>query len=95
MAGTAAEHNRLAWRSRRGLLELDLLLPPFIRERGPQLSPEQIDNYTRLLAGEDQDIWDWLRGSQPPPDDGLQQIVDLIVQFNTDRNARAATHSDD
>ncbi len=95
MAGTATEHNRLAWRSRRGLLELDLLLPPFIHARWPQLSPEEIENYTRLLACEDQDIWDWVRRIQSPPDEGLQQVVDLIVRFNADRDARAGAHTVD
>lgn len=79
--------NRLIWRSRRGLLELDLLLPPFIRSEGPHFTAEQCAHYGRLLDCEDQDIWAWLQGSSDPPDHQLAAIVDDIRAFNAKRRS--------
>jgi antitoxin CptB len=90
MDSTAPDHNRLLWRSRRGLLELDLLLPPFIRDAGPALSAAQRVHYARLLDCEDQDIWDWFQGRAAAPDPELAAMVAMIRRFNEDAPARGA-----
>lgn len=71
--------NRILWHSRRGMLELDLLLEPFARECFETLSYEQQLLYQRLLGCEDQDIFRWLLQAQPPDDLALQPIIDLIL----------------
>ena len=78
-----ATEKRLYWRSRRGLLELELLLVPFVRERYAQLSPEAQSSYARLLEYEDLDIYDWLQGRSQPDDQSMAVIVALIVEHNT------------
>ena len=83
------ERDRCYWRSRRGLLELDLLLPPFVRSRFDSLSNAQTRALTRLLACEDQDIWDWYQGRSTPDDAALTEIVDLVRAFN---DGRANSH---
>ncbi len=52
-----ADARRLAWRCRRGMLELDLALQPLaVRlERG-----ERIDQAASLLACDDVELWDML-----------------------------------
>ena len=69
------EFNRLIWHSRRGMLEIDVMLMPFTRYHYRSLSPSDQLAYRRLLDCEDQDIWEWLRGFQPPSDESLATIV--------------------
>jgi antitoxin CptB len=80
---------RLFWRSRRGLLELELLLVPFMQERYADLPPEAQRSFARLLECEDVDIYDWLQGRSQPPDQPLVSIVDLIEAHNTSRGTPA------
>jgi antitoxin CptB len=69
---------QLRWRSRRGLLELELLLLPFARDRLDALSVAELQSYEQLLACEDLDIYDWLQLRSQPAEPSLQQIVELI-----------------
>lgn len=80
-----AETRRAIWRSRRGLLELDLLLPPFARARYAGLEPELREAYRALLECEDTDIWVWLQRRGAPDDPALTRIVDAILEFNAER----------
>ena len=83
------ERDRSYWRSRRGLLELDLLLPPFVKSRYEVLSDAQRLALQRLLDCEDQDIWDWYQRRSAPGDDGLAEIVELVRAFNDGRGANS------
>ncbi len=74
--------NRCYWRSRRGLLELDLLLPPFVLARFETLSATQRTALQRLLECEDQDIWSWFQQRSAPQDPSLGELVALIRAFN-------------
>ena len=69
--------DRARWRSRRGMLELDILLVAFARERYPRLTVADQRAYQQLLRRDDWEIWDWLQGrSEPPP--ALSGIVRLV-----------------
>lgn len=57
---------RLAWRSRRGLLELELLLAPFVRLRLAELSAAELAGYEALLENDDLDLYEWLTGRAAP-----------------------------
>ncbi|GIX30483.1 MAG: hypothetical protein KatS3mg124_0955 [Porticoccaceae bacterium] len=70
--------NRLKWASRRGMLELDLLLLPFVEQIYPQLSGEDQARFHRLLACEDQDLFRWLLDREEPEDPDLARIVAVI-----------------
>lgn len=72
------EKNRLFWRSRRGLLELDLLLVPFVRECFDELSEESRRAYAELLDFDDVDIYDWIQGRSAPQRASLRAIVHRI-----------------
>ncbi len=68
---------RVRWRSRRGALELELLLLPFLQTQLTLLDDQALQDYSRLLDGEDWDIFDWLQQrSTAPPD--LAAIVNRI-----------------
>lgn len=73
------EFNRLYWHSRRGMLELDVLLIPFLEEVYRDLPKEDQLKYEKLLACEDADIWQWFMQRGKPDNPELQSIVDMIV----------------
>lgn len=72
------ERNRLFWASRRGMLELDLILLPFLEHIYPTLSEEDQIVYQRLLDSEDQDLFAWFLRRGEPEDPDLARIVQVI-----------------
>lgn len=73
------EFNRLYWHSRRGMLELDVLLIPFLEEVYRTLPRDDQVRYEKLLTCEDTDIWQWFMQRGKPDDPDLQRIVNMIV----------------
>ncbi len=69
---------RLIWHSRRGMLELDLLLVPFARHELANLSDDEQQTYARLLTNQDPDIYVWLTKQAVCP---AQDIAQLIVKI--------------
>jgi len=76
------ERNRLFWGSRRGMLELDLILQPFLDNIYPSLEQADKERYWKLLEEQDQDLFAWFMHRDNPEDTELQRIVD-IVRANT------------
>ena len=72
------EMNRLRWASRRGMLELDLILQPFVENVYPGLPAEHQQLFDRLLDGEDQDLFGWFMRHNDPDDADLLKIVTII-----------------
>lgn len=72
------EFNRLYWHSRRGMLEIDVMLMPFTKHYYLTLNHEDRAAYRNLLDCEDQDIWEWLRGFELPDDPELARIVTRV-----------------
>lgn len=69
------EFNRLYWHSRRGMLEIDVMLMPFTKHHYLTLNADDRAAYRKLLDCEDQDIWEWLRGFELPDDAELARII--------------------
>ncbi len=65
-----AKRARLRWRSRRGLLENDLILTRFLDAHEADLTDEEVDALTRLLDLSDNDLMGLLLG-RAEPEDGL------------------------
>ena len=59
---------RLRWRSRRGLLENDLILTRFLDAHEIELSDDEVDALTQLLDLSDNDLLDLLLGRTEPAD---------------------------
>ncbi|MDP0587835.1 MAG: succinate dehydrogenase assembly factor 2 [Candidatus Endonucleobacter bathymodioli] len=70
----------LQWRSRRGMLELDVLLEPFTRDLFCSLSAEDQGAYARLLECEDPDLFNWFMTDQRPREPELARMVDKVLQ---------------
>lgn len=62
-----SEEDRIRWRCRRGLLELDLLLARFVARRLAQLSEAEREAFKSLLQYSDNDLWDLIAGRQTVP----------------------------
>lgn len=75
----ATELNRLFWHSRRGMLELDVLLVPFVREAFSDLAEADQQCYRKLLECEDQDMFGWFMQRSEPDDPDLRRIVRMIL----------------
>ncbi len=76
------DRNRLFWGSRRGMLELDLILLPFLDNVYPTLNEDDKLSYQKMLDSEDQDMFSWFLKRTNPDDVELQRIVQ-IVRDNT------------
>ena len=72
--------NRLRWACRRGMLELDLILGPFVE--GPFELLEESDQlrFEALLECEDQNLFLWLMKRGQPDSPDLQRIVRIIYE---------------
>lgn len=73
------ELNRLFWHSRRGMLELDVLLVPFVQEVYATLNDVDRALYVRLLECEDQDMFVWFMERGESEDPELQRMVRMIL----------------
>jgi antitoxin CptB len=70
-----AELDRIRWRCRRGLLELDLVLAQFAREELERLPGVELAAFARLLDAPDNDLWEWVSGRAEPADPALAGLV--------------------
>lgn len=78
---TDIEIKKMRWHSRRGMLELDLLLVPFANNKLEQLEDRTKKLYQQLLAQEDQDLFSWLIQKEVAPDPELNEIIRIILEI--------------
>ena len=76
------EWNRAKWASRRGLLELDLLLAPFVAEAFLELSVLLRQDYRELLFQDDQDLMEWIMGRSAITEDRFVPVIEKIRRFH-------------
>ena len=69
---------RLRWRCRRGLLELDLVLTGFLERQFPHLNPQEQAAFDKLLQVPDETLLGYVQGDQVPPENDLKQIVEKL-----------------
>ena len=72
------ELNRLRWAVRRGMLELDLILGPFLENVFPNLPANEQALFEKLLSCEDQDLFYWFINKADPLEPQLRAIVNII-----------------
>ncbi len=73
------EHKRMCWASRRGMLELDLILEPFVREHYADLDAEDRARYRALMECQDQELFGWFLRREEPQDPELRGIVKQVL----------------
>ena len=75
---TPEQKKLMYWHSRRGMLELDLIMVPFFENNFDSLSEDDQLLYAELLKCEDQDLFRWFLKRELPDEPGLRRIVTLI-----------------
>ena len=67
----ALEQNRLKWKCRRGLLELDLVFDKFL----PRVEEKDLTAFNEILEYPDNDLWDIVAGRSDDYPPHLNEIV--------------------
>ena len=75
---SAKNINRLRWQCRRGMLELDLLLLPFVEKHYLGLSVSDQGLFEELLTYHDQDLFQILIKHKSVEDPPLHRLVEAI-----------------
>ena len=75
------EYKRLWWHSRRGMLELDVLLLPFLEDEYRNLNAKQQALHIALLESEDPDLFMWFTTKERPIDPNIASAVDLVLSL--------------
>ena len=72
------EFDRIRWRCRRGLLELDLILKAFLERHFDRLDARERDLFNELLDQSDNDLLDWALGRGEPADSRYYPVLALL-----------------
>ena len=72
------EKRKLLWRCRRGMLELDLILEPFVQNKIESLSEELQQRFVNLLKLDDPVLFGWLMGHEQVDQPEYIELVSII-----------------
>jgi antitoxin CptB len=72
------ELQKLRWRSRRGMRELDQLMERYLAQRWLKADSAERAVFDRLLACEDDRLWRWFLGYETAEDADLHALVERI-----------------
>lgn len=75
------EFKRIRWACRRGMLELDLIMVPYVEGRFAILPKEDQARFVRLLECEDTELFKWFLGKESPEDPDHALIVNDIINY--------------
>lgn len=70
---------RLLWSARRGMLELDLILAPFIETQYAKLTPAELESLTQFLQATDVELYAWLTEREPAPPEFTDIVHKLLA----------------
>ena len=76
----SAEMQRMRWRCRRGLLELDIVLGRFIEQRYPLLDMQQRVVFDELLDLPDTELWDLVTVKKEPTHMHQRMVLEWLQQ---------------
>ncbi|MCU4675930.1 succinate dehydrogenase assembly factor 2 [Catenovulum sp. 2E275] len=74
--------SRLKWACRRGMLELDVILMPFVENHYSELTEAEQVTFQRLLNADDPDLYAWFMGHQACTDLELAALIKKIHLLN-------------
>lgn len=70
--------DKIKWRCRRGILELDVIFTRFLEERFDKLNQEALEQLDALLALPDPLLQQWLIYGKTP-DQKFKKIIEMIL----------------
>jgi antitoxin CptB len=74
------ELERVRWRCRRGLLELDIVLGRFIAQHYAEMDNDQRVIFDELLDLPDTELWDQVSGQKEPAHAHQRVVLELLKQ---------------
>lgn len=69
-----------AWH--RGTKELDILLGSFADAHVEAMSDIELDDFERLMDVPEPDLYDWIAGRQPLPENYQGPLVERVIAFH-------------
>ena len=80
------EWDRLRWQCRRGMLELDVILLPFVEEDLSRLDDRYQRGFARLLESSDLQLFRWLLRGEQSADAELHEMIEVILAHHQARH---------
>ena len=77
------EKSKLYWAARRGMLELDIFLMPFVENQYELLADEDKRSFRALVECTDMELYVWLSNKEPAPEQ-FTTIVNKIRKYASD-----------
>lgn len=81
------EQEWLRWQCRRGMLELDVILMPFLEQQWSRLLPGQQEAFVRLLEQSDLQLFRWLMRGEVPEQPEFRALIEVIRDSHKTRTA--------
>ena len=78
MSGRDRSNERIRWRCRRGMLELDLVLSAFLERHFASLEPRSLNALQTLLERPDPELLDFVMGHANPAAPEERELVALM-----------------
>ena len=69
----------------RGTKELDLVLGQFSEKYLPTMSENDLDLFEAIINENEHDIYAWLAGREPPPEQHENHIMNMILNFKVNQ----------
>jgi antitoxin CptB len=77
-----SDHDRIRWRCRRGMLELDLVLNAFLERHLAILEPHELEAFHALLERPDPELLDYVMGHAQPGAADECEVIALLRDVN-------------
>lgn len=74
--------SRLKWACRRGMLELDVILRPFVDNHYHKLSDTEKQQFHKLLTADDPELFAWFMGHEKCPVPELALLIKKVHKLN-------------
>lgn len=75
-----SELDRVRWRCRRGLMELEIILDHFLQAHYATLSEAEHAAFNELLTYQDADLWSLVSGETNEAEETKSQLINLLRQ---------------
>jgi len=79
-------NNRLRWKCRRGMLELDILLQNFLEDGFSSLARDDRNLFEQLLEYEDNPLFELLMDHMQPADPNMKHVIQSIQRATLNKN---------